>query len=277
MAVSDISLTAGMRTNLLNLQSTANLLDRTQTRLSTGKKVNSALDDPISFFTAQSLNNRANDLASYKDGMSEAIQTIKSADSGITGITTLIQSAKALAVSAKSLDTTDTAGRKALGDQYKSIMDQLNLLQADSNYKGVNLLGGATVSLDVFFGSGTADKLTIVGVAGSVSGLALSASATSDWATNVNIDADILKMDTALGTLKTNSQSLSASLSIINARQNFTSSMIGNLTAGADNLTLADMNEEGANMLMLQTRQSLGVTALSLSSQAAQSVLRLFG
>jgi len=80
--------------------------------LSTGKKVNSALDDPISFFTAQSLNNRANDLASYKDGMSEAIQTIKSADSGITGITTLIQSAKALAISAKSLDTTDTAAAR---------------------------------------------------------------------------------------------------------------------------------------------------------------------
>ncbi len=69
MAISDISLTAGMRSNLLNLQSTATLLDRTQTRLSTGKKVNTALDDPVNFFKAQSYTNRASDLAGLKDGM----------------------------------------------------------------------------------------------------------------------------------------------------------------------------------------------------------------
>jgi len=66
-------------------------------------------------------------------------------------------------------------------------------------------------------------------------------------------------------------------MSIVTIRQDFTTGMIATLQTGADNLTLADMNEEGANMLMLQTRQSLGTTALSLASQAAQSVLRLFG
>ena len=65
-------------------------------------------------------------------------------------------------------------------------------------------------------------------------------------------------------------------MNIITIRQDFTSSMINTLQTGSDNLTLADMNEEGANMLMLQTRQSLGTTALSLAAQAAQSVLKLF-
>jgi flagellin len=275
MAINDISLTAGMRTNLVNLQATSSLLDRTQTRLSTGKKVNTALDDPTSFFTAQSHNNRARDLAGYKDGMSEAIQTIKSADTGITGITALINSAKGLAASAKSLDTADAAGRAALASQYDVIMDQLDLLATDSNYKGVNFL--AAGSLDVQFGSGATDLLTIVGFDADSTNLVGSNIATGAWATNADIDTDITNLDLALGTLREESKKLSSNLGIINARQDFTSGMIANLNTGADNLTLADMNEEGANMLMLQTRQSLGVTALSLASQAAQSVLRLFG
>ena len=83
-------------------------------------------------------------------------------------------------------------------------------------------------------------------------------------------------MDTAISTLRSNTQTLAANLNIITTRQSFTDSMINTLQTGADNLTLADMNEEGANMLMLQTRQSLGTTSLSMSSQAAQSVLKLF-
>ena len=83
-------------------------------------------------------------------------------------------------------------------------------------------------------------------------------------------------LDTAINNLRTQSKSLSANLNIITTRQNFTDSMISTLQTGADNLTLADMNQEGANMLMLQTRQQLGTTSLSMSSQAAQSVLKLF-
>ena len=81
---------------------------------------------------------------------------------------------------------------------------------------------------------------------------------------------------TAWTTLRQKSSKLSGNLSIITVRQDFSTNMINTLTEGSDKLTLADTNEEGANMLMLQTRQSLSTTALSLSAQAAQSVLRLF-
>jgi flagellin len=84
-------------------------------------------------------------------------------------------------------------------------------------------------------------------------------------------------LDAALSTLRQGSSKMSSSLSIIKVRQDFSTNMINTLTAGADKLTLADANEEGANMLMLQTRQSLSTTALSLSAQAAKSVLKLFG
>ena len=82
MSFNDISLTSGMRSNLVNLQATVSLLNRTQERLSTGKKVNSALDDPTAYFAAQSLNGRASDLSSLKDGMGQAIQAIAERSSG---------------------------------------------------------------------------------------------------------------------------------------------------------------------------------------------------
>ena len=94
MAIGEISLTSGMRANLRALQSTSNLLDQTQRRLSTGKKVNSALDNPTNFFAAKAHTNRANDLSSLKDGMSEAVQVVKAADQGISSVVNMIEAAK---------------------------------------------------------------------------------------------------------------------------------------------------------------------------------------
>ena len=102
MAINDVSLTAGMRSNLVSLQGTVDLLNRTQERLSTGKKVNTALDNPLNYFTAKALNSRASDLAGYKDGMSEAVQTIKAANTGISAIEGLLAQAKAVAATAKA-------------------------------------------------------------------------------------------------------------------------------------------------------------------------------
>ena len=96
------------------------------------------------------------------------------------------------------------------------------------------------------------------------------------WTIGGSIDTDINALDAALVTLRQESSKMSGNLSIITVRQDFSTNMINTLTEGSDKLTLADANEEGANMLMLQTRQSLSTTALSLSAQAAQSVLRLF-
>ena len=90
------------------------------------------------------------------------------------------------------------------------------------------------------------------------------------------MNANITVWMLALVTLRSESSKLSGNLSIITVRQDFSTNMINTLTEGSDKLTLADANEEGANMLMLQTRQSLSTTALSMSAQAAQSVLRLF-
>src|ERR1700748_3864484 len=96
----DITLSAGVRQNLLALQSTATLLSTTQEALATGKKVNSALDNPSNFFTSQSLNNRANDLNALLDSIGQAQQTVNAAEQGITSLTNLVQSAKSIATQA---------------------------------------------------------------------------------------------------------------------------------------------------------------------------------
>jgi flagellin len=271
MAINDISLTSGMRNNLVSLQGTVSLLNRTQERLSTGKKVNSALDNPTAFFAAQALTGRASDLSSLKDGMGQAIQTIKAANNGITTMSTLIDAAKGLAQTA--LATTDAATLTTLQGQYDNVMAQFDTVVKDSNYVGTNLLDGIAPMTVNFNETGTS-SMSVASVASDSTTLAINGASISTDATTTN--ATIALLNTAKDSLRTTSAGLSAGLSIITARQDFTTQMVNTLTAGSDALTLADMNEEGANMLMLQTRQSLGTTALSLSAQAAQSVLKLF-
>jgi flagellin-like hook-associated protein FlgL len=102
---SDITLTASIRSNLLSLQNASSLLDITSERLSTGKKVNSALDNPSSFFTARGLTNRASDLSARKDGLGQAISLLQATDKSINSITSLIEQAKATAQSAEEAST----------------------------------------------------------------------------------------------------------------------------------------------------------------------------
>lgn len=524
MAINDISLTTGMRANLLSLQNTVELLNRTQNRLSTGKKVNTALDNPVSFFASQALNSRASIIDGLKDAMGQAVQTITAANNGITAISSMIEQAKGIAQSAQNavagatttidattgidtygtvtIDTTGmtqnvaaqvsfqltsgltvgntvtigtntftwtdgtvsgnlfndaddlaalingldgftatnasgtitvtsvtaafvtteiggtagvvtaatqdatyvagdyitltggtvlTAGINftststlvtALSDagytssagsgdvvtaaisgttvlltditssqltvaqganevrsytvdsstftytagtdfiagsttagttiaglletdiedaglgsvtvtgstvtlvgassdltslqaQFDDLLNQLTELAGDSGYAGKNLLDSGVMTVK-FEGV----NLVVTGFdASATAGLGIGQSTTGDtmWTKGTSyIDASLTQLGGAAATLSSQSSKMSGNLSIINIRQQFSTNMINTLNTGSDALTLADTNEEGANMLMLQTRQSLGTTALSLSSQAAQSVLRLF-
>lgn len=377
--MADISLTASMRSNLLSLQQTQSLMDTTQERLSTGKKVNSAIDNPSSYYTAQSLTNRASDLSSLLDSMGQAVQTIQAANEGIEAITDFVQQAKALANTARdnatvkgatssgtytaangkqnitvkidgvadqnievTLENTDTLEQaapkiaRALNDstngvkdaegtviggftatvengqikisnskgivanvsgtisgitfngeignstrttsmkQYNEILDQIDQLAKDSGYKGVNLLQGN--SLKVVFNEDRSSYLTINGTFADTSDEGLKISRAEDWTNpdNEAIDASISELENAITSLRNMASEFGNNYSIVENRENFTESLINVLEEGSDKLTLADMNEESANMLALQTRQQLAINSLSLASQAAQSVLSLF-
>ena len=306
---SDISLTAGMRNNLLSLQNTSTLLGQTQNRLSTGKKVNTPLDNPTNFFAAENANSRASDLTSRKDGMGEALQMVTAATVGIAGISSLIQAAQGVASSASA--SSSVTDRANYATTFNTLMTQISTLASDSGYRGTNFLinqnqtvefgqttNAATLQISGF--SATSGGLSIDGAAvlgnngpkanllaasstfGGSQGMTLAWNASGLTATAISSNATAViqsastQLETALSTLRSQSSSLAANLSVVSTRQSFTDNMINTLKTGADNLTLADMNQEGANMLILNTRQSLGTTSLSLASQAAQSVLRLF-
>jgi flagellin len=272
IAMSDIVLTAGVRSNLLQLQNTSDLMTQTQNRLATGKKVNSALDNPINYFTAQSLTNRSNSLSSLLDSMSNATSTIQAANNGITSITKLVQSAQALVSQAQQ--TADTNVRATLATQFNNLLAQIDGLAGDAGFNGINLLAGD--DLTVTLNENGTSSVTVSGVVDTASGDLSISNSTNNWAAAGDLTAASSDLTAALTTLQSQAQSFGSNLSTVQIRQDFTKTMINTLQTGADNLTLADTNEEGANMLALQTRQQLSTTALSLAAQAAQSVLRLF-
>jgi flagellin-like hook-associated protein FlgL len=215
--------------------------------------------------------------------MSEAIQTIKAANVGVEGINNLLAQAKSLAQSAMSASASDAV---SFGNAYATVMTQINQMSVDSGYKGVNLLQNGELTVQF---APTADQSTLhltgfgtTDPAFSIDGMS-AAGTGGGWVDGSSGDVDAAVIQTAIdgleeatASLRTEAKVLANNLSIITAREEFSAQMINTLGDGAAKLTEADMNEEGANMLMLQTRQALGTTSLSLASQAAQGVLRLF-
>jgi len=381
----NIVLSGGVRQNLLSLQSIADMMANTQTRLATGKKVNSPLDNAVNFFTSQGLQNRAGDLNALLDAMSNAIQTVNVANNGMSAIVTTIESMQSTltqgrqdatwkttsftldsatiqanlgstldisggsvggtpvsialddgvnaytvdqlvtsintnvdligkvkasndggllriqnlstadltlagvngagtAIDGTSANTATIGGnevRKGLVVQFNQLVDQLDKFSADSSFNGINLLQGDV--LRVVFNEQSTSTLDIVAkdtagnpIVVNATNLGINTLQNSDFDTNFSIDAVLNNLTQALALARTQSSGFGSDLAIVQNRQNFTKQMIAALQTGADNLVVADTNEEGANMLALQTRQQLSITALSLANQANQSVLRLF-
>lgn len=390
----DVTLSSAVRSSLLSLQSTTKLINRTQNRLSTGLQVAGPIDDPVKFFQAKTLSDRASDFSEKKSGIDQGISTLTAAIDGATGIEDIVSQMKGLALSAKSA-TSSTISE--LVSQFNDLRTQIANLAADTTYQGLNLVNGTGATLtvnfsndtsstlavasvdiseggaglaireavervaetgtvlniaydfgtsvslsdggslvvtyagqsDAIFASGTytfeygsltvtvsvgsaggtaftytstqtvtagstltftigsagsagtgADVVAIEGV-GSSGGAAVALSTVTgtyvidaDYTTQIN--ALVNNLETALTTLRTKSQTLGSNVALLQTRLEFTESYVNTLQGGADKLTLADLNEEGANLLALQTRQQLGISALSFAGQAEQGILALF-
>jgi len=165
--------------------------------------------------------------------------------------------------------------RGALIAQYNGLLTQIDDLTKDAGYNGNNLLAGASTQLKVDFNETGTSSLTISGKDASSTGLGLAQLTSTAFDTNASITAIQATLKAATDTLRADASSFGSQLSIVQTRQDFTKSLINTLQTGAANLTLADSNEEAANLLALQTRQSLSTKALSLASQSDQNVLRL--
>ena len=144
------------------------------------------------------------------------------------------------------------------------------LMQIGTYFVYANYAGGDGNDLTITMNADGTSNVVVNSFNDTTAGDLAIAGSTGSWATTADITAASNNLKTALTTLRSQAQSLSSNLSTVQIRQDFTKAMINTLQSGADNLVLADTNEEGANMLALQTRQQLSTTALSLAAQADQ-------
>jgi flagellin-like hook-associated protein FlgL len=171
--------------------------------------------------------------------------------------------------------------RSNLVKQFNDLRDQLDKFADDASFNGTNLLRGDKLKL-TFNETGTSSidiqAKDSAGAASAISNqtLGIDAALIGDFDSDAGVDARLEVLKTALDRLRSQSSAFGSNLSIVENRTDFTKAMINTLRTGAANLTLADTNEEAANLLALQTRQQLSSTALSMASQADQAVLRLF-
>lgn len=341
--MAEVTLSAGIRSNLVSLQNTNKLLNRTQERLSTGKAVNSAIDNPQNFFAASNLNDRSAQLDARLDGMGQAVSTLQSADNALTNMRGIVSALKA--VVDEALSQADSTDRVASGKQFNELLVQLSQLAKDSGYQGVNLLrssestmtAGGTETLTVQFHErfnestleirgvnvSSAEDVTVdpngeITTASRMSGAGgqawtvsfnnadqtssqaigirsaeittdpqtsgISAAGTSaqiSWVDGSYYRDNLKELTSELDdydqALVNTAKAISQNVNIVTLRQDFTTDLINILREGSDKLTLADLNEEGANLLALQTAQQLGTQSLAIASQANQAVLSLLG
>jgi flagellin len=298
-----ISLSQGMRNAVYSLGDINDQIATSNKRLATGKKVNTALDNAGAYFRAQGLNKDARDMTALIDGMERGGKVILKAAKAIDGMRKLAESMQALTRQAGQLADTD-ANRNVLRDQIAGLMNQFNALARDSLYEGQQVLQAGSTALPAYVISTNVSGSTSVtitpqnlqvAVAGGVDGntltLALTGFTPTTTATQQTfvgtttwlaaggttlINNSVTAFTNILNGLQTIGANVATMSSVIDIRKDFTKTAVRANNEFADYLTLADMNEEGAFLTSLQTRQQLSVSALSFASRTDQAILRLF-
>ena len=246
----------------------------------------SAIDDAVAFFQAKSLTDRANDLTSKKNGIDQGISSLTTALQAVESTEDVFSQMKGLVLSAKSGTASD---RSTLAIQFNELATQANNLVNDSSYQGLNLVNSTANALKVSFSEKTGSVLNVDGaniLVTNFSGMSFSISALATglesagfgganslvWSTVSNsislFDNVIDILDSAITTVRTNAATLGSNVSLLQTRLDFTTSYVNTLTGGSDKLVLADLNEEGANLVALQTRQQLATQALAFAGQS---------
>ncbi len=281
----NITLSAPIRSNLLTLQNTQSLINRTEGRLSTGLKVSSPIDDAVAYFQAKALSDRSSDFAERQSGIDQGISTLTTAINTITSTESIVKQMKGLLLSAKS---STAAERKDLSAQFNELAKQVNNLVNDASYQGLNLVNSTASVLKVDFSTASNSFVQVKGANLQVSKLFTAGKAATALASSVvgaawssvsnkvsQFNTAVTPIDKGLTTLRGAAKSLGSNVALLQTRLDFTKSYVNTLEEGSGKLTLADLNEEGANLVALQTRQQLGMQALQVSGQSEQAVMQL--
>ena len=272
MALNSINTNAGALIALQNLNSTNSELQMVQQRINTGKKVASAKDNGAIWATAKNQSSTASSLNSVKDSLQRGQSTIDVALAAGDTITDLLgkMKEKALAASDTSLNT---ASFSALVADFESLRDQVTKAATNAKFNGISIADGSTASL-TFLANADGSGFTVAAQTLSLDGIGLSATSTfTDAATAKTMIATV---STALQTATNKLASLGTNSTGLDTHLTFIGKLQDSLDAGVGNLVDADLAKESAKLQSLQTKQQLGVQALSIANQASSSILSLF-
>ncbi|NQY83023.1 MAG: hypothetical protein HRT36_08520 [Alphaproteobacteria bacterium] len=295
---SDISLTGAQRLALIDLKENAYLSSRTQLRLSSGRKINSVTDDSVNYFKAKSLQDRARDFNNLQAEIGQAITHLEVSLEAIAGLEKILSQMKGILEASRSHSAAErvlaNTALKTLGAQFRELVN-------DASYGGANLLNSTSLGRTVHFGVRSTSKLDLPGLdfidARTLSKRVFSTemfsrptqnfiytrlltvvglSLIGRGNTNVGVvDSAVKRLDDAISRLRGHAQSLGSNVAVLQARATFTDKYVTWNTVGAEKYILADMNQEGANLVALLTRQQLGIQALSVAGQQQRAILTL--
>ncbi|MCG9916260.1 MAG: flagellin [Phenylobacterium sp.] len=274
--MNSVNTNVGAMVALQNLNKTSNDLSTVQSRINTGLKVGSAKDNGSIWAIAQNMRSNSGALNAVKDSLQRSISTVDVALSAGESISdTLLQmKEKALAAS----DTTlDAASRTALNDDFKALRDQLAKVVTNAEFNGANMIKATTPTTVAALASADGvNKITVAAQNLSLGGANVTVAATASIATQTTaaamittINTSIANVSSALSKLGTGSKALSSHLSFVGKLQD-------TIDAGVGNLVDADLAKESARLQSLQTKQQLGIQALSIANSSSSSLLGLF-
>ena len=296
---SDITLSSAQRLTLISLQRSSRLSDRTQVRLATGNRINDVTDGAEAFFSARSLDNRADILLERRSNIEQGVQTLQAALSGVDALDELLGQLRGLARQVRSQTLVERAETTS---SYNTVIEQLQLVLEDTSYQGINLLNNINTDLTVEFSDKAESDLTVQGVnilasatsQGGIFGTGLLLSTLRNITTGFtagglsqgfsvlsaanslnSIDTLDERIAAAQVRLETRANSLGNNVAILQTRLDFTNNISTGLIDGADQITTADLNEEAANLTAIGTQYQVGVQALATSAQRLQALLQV--
>jgi flagellin len=257
---------------LQNLNSTNNELQVTQQRINTGKKIASSKDNGAIWAMSKVQSSTAGSLNAVKDSLQRGQSTIDVALAAGDTVTDLLgkMKEKALAASDTSLNT---ASFNALKSDFDSLRDQITKAVTNAKFNGVSIADGSTTKL-AFLANSDGSQFTVSAKTLSLTGIGLSAAASFTTAATAKTMIDTVSK--ALGTATNKLASLGTSSTGLDTHLTFVGKLQDSLDAGVGNLVDADLAKESAKLQSLQTKQQLGIQALSIANQSTSSILSLF-
>jgi flagellin len=275
MSLNSINTNASAMAALSNLMSTQQQLAKTQNVISTGKLINNAKDNGAVWSIANTMAGKSTAFDSVKDSLNRAQSTIDVAMSAGSQVSDLLtqMKAKALSASDTSLDTTS---RKALNEDFKSLRDQITKVVTNADFNGINMVKSGGTTLAALANVSGTSKLTVAAQDLSLGGANVTLASTASFATASAASAYITTLDTNLTNVNTALTKLGTGSNALASHAKFVDSLQNSLQTGISNLVDADMAAESATLQALQTKQQLGIQALSIANQSSSTLLQLF-